>query len=323
MSWSAAFLAATVACITGLVLQPLMIRWLRRWGILDVPNHRSSHSTTTPRGGGLALILALVVGTLVAPMSVPTTAVLLGGCVLLGGVGLVDDLRGLPPGVRLMAQLGVGALAGLLLPAPINYLSAILCSLWVASFVNAFNFMDGINGISALTGLVAGVAYLVMSWSYNNAAALTFSAALAGACLSFLPFNAFRARVFLGDVGSYALGFAIAALGWVVWAAGVPLLLAISPTALYLGDTATTITRRWQRNEPLTQAHREHVYQRLTQSGWSHLQTSAFVASVQGGVIIAAALGTSLAPWLTLLAVPILGLYLLGPRMPKRSAAHQ
>ena len=325
MSWSTALLAATIAFVAGLVLQPLSIRWLRRRGILDIPNHRSSHAATTPRGGGLAVIAALLVGTLaVSTTTGPTTAVLLGGCIVLGGVGLVDDLRGLPPQIRLLAQLGVGALAGLLLPEPIIALAAILvCSVWVASFVNAFNFMDGINGISALTGLVAGIAYSAMGYHYGDPEAAAFSAALAGACLAFLPFNTPKARVFLGDVGSYALGFAIAALGWAVWAAGAPLLLALAPTSVYLVDTGSTLVRRWRRGEALTQAHREHVYQRLTQAGWSHIRTSTFVALVQVSVIVVTSLGALITPWFTILAVPVLGLYLLSPRVLQRSPAHQ
>ncbi len=291
--------------------------------MLDIPNHRSSHDVTTPRGGGLAVVVAVVLGSMAATPSDSAIWILIGGCLALGAVGLVDDLQGVDPTARLSAQVLVGALAGLLLPHPVGLLAAVaLCALWVASFVNAFNFMDGINGISALTGLVAGIAYATMGYSYDDSAALTFGAAMAGACLSFLPYNAPRARVFLGDVGSYALGFAIAAIGWVVWAAGAPLVLALAPTSVYLVDTGFTLLRRLQRGEPITQAHREHVYQRLTQAGWSHLRTSIFVAGVQGVVIVAAALGASVSPWLVLLAVPVLGLYLLSPRVLQRSPTH-
>lgn len=271
------------------------------------------------------MIAALLVGTLaVSTTTGPTTGVLLGGCIVLGGVGLVDDLRGLPPKIRLLAQLGAGALAGLLLPEPINALAAIVvCSVWIASFVNAFNFMDGINGISALTGLVAGIAYWAIGNHYGDLTAATFSAALAGACLAFLPFNAPNARVFLGDVGSYALGFAIAALGWATWAAGAPLLLALAPTSVYLVDTGSTLVRRWRRGESLTQAHREHIYQRLTQAGWSHIRTATFVACVQGSVIVVTSLGALMTPWFTILAVPVLGLYVLSPRVLQRSPARQ
>ena len=319
MSLSSAFTAAAISLVVGLALQPLAIRWLRQRGMMDVPNHRSSHAAITPRGGGLAVLAALLVGTLSQSPRGTTTAILVLGTSVLGAVGLVDDLRGLQPKVRLVAQLGVGALAGLWLPAPMLALASLAaCALWVASFVNAFNFMDGINGISALTALVAGISYATMGYSVDDAAILGFGAALAGAALSFLRFNVPRAQVFLGDVGSYGLGFAIAALGWAVWVAGIPLLLAIAPAAVYLVDTGSTLIARWRRGESLTEAHREHVYQRLTQGGWSHVRTSVFVACVQVAVVSTVALGFASSMWVATLAIPVLGLYWASPRIVRR-----
>lgn len=316
MNWESGLVAALVALISGLLLQPPGIRWLRHRGVMDVPNHRSSHVTLTPRGGGLAVLAALAIGTLVTADGQALSWALVLGCLLLGGVGLVDDLRGLPPKARLGAQLLVGVLAGVMLPAPVDLVVAAgICSVWIASFVNAFNFMDGINGISALTGLVGGASYAAIGYTYGDFASVTFGGALAGASLSFLPFNSPKARVFLGDVGSYALGFAIAALAWVTWAAGAPLALALAPTLVYLADTGSTLIRRWKRGESLTQAHREHVYQELTRGGWSHLATAAFVAAVQGVVTTAAWLGTSMSPWFALLALAALALYLASPRL--------
>ncbi len=319
MSLAAAFGSAAIALAVGLALQPLAIRWLKHRGMMDVPNHRSSHAAITPRGGGLAVLAALLVGTLSQSPLGTTTAVLVLGTFVLGAVGLIDDLRGLRPKVRLVAQFGVGALAGLSLPAPMLALaSAAACALWVASFVNAFNFMDGINGISALTALVAGISYAAMGYSVDDPATLGFGAALVGAAISFLPFNVPRAQVFLGDVGSYGLGFAIAALGWAVWVAGIPFLLAIAPAAVYLIDTGSTLMARWRRGEFLSEAHREHVYQRLTQGGWSHLRTSVFVACVQVVVISTVALGLASSMWVASLAIIVLALYWASPRIVRR-----
>lgn len=276
--------AAATSLALGLVLQPLLIPWLRRRGVMDIPNQRSSHATVTPRGGGLAVVVALGAGLLV---SQPDSQILLAylGCVALGALGMVDDFRGLDPKLRLALLLVVGGVAGAVLGSPLPFVLAVpMMALWTTTYVNAFNFMDGINGISGLTGVVAGASYWAMGDVLGDPSLEALGAALGGACLSFLPFNVPRARVFLGDVGSYAIGFAIAALAWLAWSARAPAWVALAPTLVYLADTGTTLLRRWRRGEPLTQAHREHAYQRLVQGGSSHVRVAVLVAGVQVGV---------------------------------------
>ena len=141
-------------------------------------------------------------------------------------------------------------------------------------------------GYPGLTALVAGVAYALMGLEFDSNAAVVIGAGLCGASISFLPYNVPRARVFLGDVGSYSLGFVIAALAGIICAAGAPLALALAPTAVYLADTGTTLVRRYRRGAPLTEAHREHTYQLLAVGGWSHTQVSLVVAGVQTLVVI-------------------------------------
>lgn len=270
-----------VSLTVGLLLQPLLIRWLRQRGVVDVPNERSSHITATPRGGGIAVVVALAAGLIVGQQGGPDVAVVLLMSVALGAVGLVDDFRGLSAKLRLVILLGVGATTGWLLSPSISALLAVsVMAVWTAAYVNAFNFMDGINGISGLSGLVAGIAYLFMGYSFGSPSLVAVGAALAGACLSFLPFNMPRARVFLGDVGSYALGFVIAACSWIAWASGVPLLLALAPTSVYLVDTGTTLVRRARQREALMEAHRSHTYQQLVTSGLSHSAVAICVAMV-------------------------------------------
>lgn len=270
-----------VSLVVGLVVQPLLIPWLNRRGVIDIPNERSSHVSVTPRGGGIAVVAALTAGLLVGRQGGWDVAVVLLMSVILGGVGLVDDFRGLGAKLRLAILLLTGATAGLLLSSDLSLFLAIPAMAgWTAAYVNAFNFMDGINGISGLSGLVAGIAYLFMGYSFESPSLVALGAALAGACLSFLPFNMLRARVFLGDVGSYSLGFVVAACTWIAWAAGAPLVLALAPTSVYLVDTGMTILRRARAGEPLMQAHRSHTYQRLVTSGWSHAAVAICVAVI-------------------------------------------
>lgn len=206
---------------------------------------------------------------------------------VIGAVGLVDDFRTLSARLRLVLLLLVGLLAGLALSGPIPALfAAPLMALWTASYVNAFNFMDGINGISGISGLVAGVAYLAMGIGYDSTSLVALGAALSGASLAFLPFNLPKARVFLGDVGSYSMGFIIASSAWLAWANGAPLLLALAPSSVYLVDTGVTLMRRMRAGEPLAEAHRHHTYQRLVDGGWSHAAVSALVGLTAATVTV-------------------------------------
>lgn len=286
MSWWVA--SALAALLTGVALQPLLIPWLRRMGVMDVPNHRSSHVEATPRGGGIAVLAALGVGLVVAQVGAPAW-ITFAGCLALAAIGLVDDFGEVDAKVRLAALLLVGAGAGGLLESPLPLVLAIpFMAAWTAAYVNAFNFMDGINGISALSGIVAGGAFMAMGSGYDSPELAGLGAALLGACLSFLPFNLPRAKVFLGDVGSYGVGFVIAAGVWLAWGAGAPLLLAASPTVVYLADTGWTLLRRAHSGAPLMQAHREHAYQRLVAGGRSHTAVSLMVAGASGAIVLLA-----------------------------------
>lgn len=288
------WLVLFVSVATGFLVQPLVIRWLKSHGVLDVPNERSSHVSITPRGGGIAVVLSLGAGLLLGHEAGRDVAVVLLGATILGAVGLTDDLRGLNASARLAILLIVGALAGLLLGSPIPLIIAVpAMAVWITAYVNAFNFMDGINGVSGMTGIVAGVSYALMGNAFHSEVAVVTGAALAGGSAAFLPYNYPLAKVFLGDVGSYSIGFTIAALGWVVWAAGAPLLLALAPTAVYMADTGSTLVQRFRRGSPLMDAHREHTYQRLVLAGKSHTLVALLVAGFQVLTVLFVQIGES------------------------------
>ena len=288
-----------VSLAGGLVLTGVTIPALKRAQFIDVPNHRSSHSHPVPRGGGLAVVVCRAI---LAPAALGMTrevAVIVAATVLLASVGLVDDLRSLPSGVRLLAQGGTAAAAAAAL------ISGGSASWWwlpvlvvaVAGYVNAFNFMDGVNGISALTGVAVG---LWWAWAGDRQDHLTLSTlglVLAGTCLGFLPWNAPVARVFLGDVGSYGVGVFVALLSTVAVVDGLPLLWALAPLAVYGADTGWVIVKRLRAGSRLTQAHREHVYQRLVDGGWPHLAAAALCATATASVCAAAGLAVDGSWW--------------------------
>jgi UDP-GlcNAc:undecaprenyl-phosphate GlcNAc-1-phosphate transferase len=288
--------AFSVALVAALGLTGLILPALRRAQLLDVPNERSSHSTPVPRGGGLAVMAAVTVASIAAALT--------GGDVLwvplvvalaLAAVGLVDDRSSLPGLARLVLQLLAGAVLAAwawsaVAPSSAVGLSMVVVLIAVAGYVNAFNFMDGINGISALTTVVAGAWWCWVGAEYDVEGLVVVGAVLAGAMLGFAPWNAPRARVFLGDVGSYGIGFLIVAGGSWAWANGVPLLLCLAPLVVYLADTGWVLAKRAVGGRPLMQAHREHVYQQLVDQGWSHTASSLLCAGASVVVCLAAAM---------------------------------
>ena len=154
-------------------------------------------------------------------------------------------------------------------------LSAAIAFLWLAGYTNAFNFMDGINGLAASQAAFTGLGMALLTSVVSGppiSAPLLLSVILAGAALGFLPHNFPKTRMFMGDVGSAPLGFLLATL--VLWSArdyGWSLLIPLALLhANFVLDTGITLVRRIIRRERWYAAHREHFYQRLVRSGKSH-----------------------------------------------------
>lgn len=253
-----------------LVSAPWVRRSMTRLGVVDRPNHRSSHTAVTPRGGGLACLVgataAVVASVAARGLGLPWAAI--GAAVGLCAVGYLDDRRSLPAVPRLLIQASAGVAMG---AAAGGASWAVIGAVVVPFIVNVVNFMDGINGI---TGLHVGWWGLFVLWlgTRDGLPTLAFVGALcAGSALGFLPANFPHAKMFLGDAGSYLLGGLLAA-GVLYGGANLsrPALVLI-PLTLYLADTVSTLARRLLTRAPLMTAHRNHVYQQLTsQLGYSH-----------------------------------------------------
>lgn len=322
-----ALLAMAVSCIAG----PVVLRLLRRASVLDYPSERSSHAIPVPRGGGVAP----AVGALVALATTPGLPDRLRWTVFLGvgafGVlGLIDDVRGIPALPRLGMQLALAVCAGALLldnltgSAQWRLTFAVGAVLWLTAFVNAFNFMDGIDGISIAQAVGTGATWLFVG-RYSDVPALAYGGAiLAGAALGFAPLNLPKARMFLGDAGSYFLGAWLAVFALLGLRAGVPPEAVLAPLTLYVADTGVTLVRRVARGAQWYAPHRDHVYQRLVDRGWSHPTVSALVA---GCVLACGGLGAlTLSASLLARAVAdvaiagVVGAYLFSPRWLARHA---
>ncbi len=230
--------------------------------LLDAPGERRSHSVPTPRGGGIAIVAGTVLAALFLAIQGPLPILLAFGLGtgLVAAVGWVDDHRPLSPWLR----LGVHALAAAVFAAVLAREGAGAAAVAVGFLAplvltNIWNFMDGIDGIAASQAVIVVLACLPFLPDPHDALAL----ALVAACMGFLPFNFPRARIFMGDVGSGALGFAIGALLALAVAAGGSegaawLLLPLAP---FLVDAGLTLLRRMLRGERWWTPHVQHAYQ--------------------------------------------------------------
>jgi len=272
--------AAAVTAAMGPPVRAL----LERWRLQDEPNWRSSHTRPVPRGGGLAVAAGIIVGLLAAP---EVGDRLLAGVLVvglgLGIVGFADDVRrGVPAAVRLAATIAIVAV-GLVVISPTagwwSPLAAVIALGWIVAYVNAFNFMDGINGISSAQAVVGGVAIAAVGHQVGAPDVAVVAAVVAGAGLGFAPHNVPTARLFLGDVGAYLLGAVLALLVVATVSRGAPVEAATFAFLIYGADTAVTLGRRVARGDRWWDAHREHTYQRLVDAGWSHAATAGFVGA--------------------------------------------
>lgn len=291
-------MGAVAAAVLTLALTPVVLMALRRSGVLDHPNARSSHDTPVVRGGGIAIAVAALAAAWANVAFAGRTPWGLGGvvaaAVLCGAIGLAEDLRGIPSRPRLAVQLAASAVACVVLlddlsgPLAWRVVFGAGAWLWIVAYTNGFNFMDGVNGISAVQSIVAGGVWWWIGSSQDVDALAWGGAILSGVAVGFLPYNFPRARLFLGDVGSYFIGGWQAALLVVGFRAGLPPEAVIAPLVVYLADTATTIVRRIVAGEVWHEPHRDHSYQRLVRQGWSHAATTALVG---GAVAICSLLG--------------------------------
>ena len=233
-------------------------------GLMDAPNQRSSHHTPTPRAGGLGLLAALIFlglsGYFPAHLWLPAGLVALSG--------LYDDIRNLKPVPKLLCQLAAAIFLLTGLPVSDFSLPVLLwlgfALLFLVGTTNITNFMDGINGLAAVTGIIAFAGLAVFGILTQAAPTLVVAnLAMLAACAGFLPFNFPRARVFMGDTGSLLLGFLLG--GQIIWLSRTPadFLGLISLLFPFYADGLTTLFLRWRAGEPLTEAHRRHLYQVL------------------------------------------------------------
>lgn len=238
---------------------------------LDAPNHRSLHTALTPRTGGLAIML----GVLIAFAVLGALWVWIGIVAGFMLVSLMDDVHGLQVRWRLATQLllCVGFVWLFMHQQPWwVLLFAVLALVWMS---NLYNFMDGSDGLAGGMGLFGFSTYALASYTAGDMQLAMMSASVSASCLAFLFFNFYPAKIFMGDAGSIPLGFLAGAIGLYGWQHALwPIWLPVLVFSPFIVDATITLLKRALRREKVWQAHREHYYQRLIQMGWGHKKTA-------------------------------------------------
>jgi len=301
--------AVAGAAILSFLLTGLATWYAGRRGLLDHPGERHSHTEITPRGGGAGLVLAM----LIVSLSLVETGTddfwvrcIAPGILVLAATGWWDDHASLSARFRFSVQLvvtcwllwcalGVGWLQGIV--------SLTFCGLFVIWMTNMYNFMDGSNGMAGLQGVFAASVLAGLFQHSGDVPYAMYSMILAACCLGFLPWNLGRAKVFMGDVGSLALGFVFAALLLYGYGSGAfSLPVAGLVMLLFLTDSTMTLLFRVIRGERWYNAHRQHLYQRLIASGWAHGQVAVLYQAINITLVLP---GILLAVYLPDLAWPV------------------
>ncbi len=320
---AAVFIASVL--LTGIIRRLALAR-----GVMDVPNARSSHVLPTPRGGGLAIVVTVLVtiGAMYLRGNVPPD---LAAALLIGGpfvalIGFIDDLRSVSVVARLAVQFAAFAWCvyrlGPLPPIQFGFAvvdlgvaGSIIAVVFLVWFLNLYNFMDGIDGIASVEAIsVMTFATLLMFWQQGEPSIVFALLVVTAAAAGFLIWNWPPARIFMGDAGSGFLGFFVGSIAWATIAHGrLSIWVWLILLGAFIVDATVTLLRRWARGARLAQAHRSHAYQRLSRKYGSHLRVTLGILLINAFWLdplayLAAArpsLGTAAAAlaWLPLIAV--------------------
>jgi FlaA1/EpsC-like NDP-sugar epimerase/UDP-N-acetylmuramyl pentapeptide phosphotransferase/UDP-N-acetylglucosamine-1-phosphate transferase len=293
---------------------------------LDKPNARSLHTSPIPRAGGQAIFAA---GLLCAA----TTQLSWGYGLALGivfAISLRDDWRPLTPFARLAVQAFATLLVIATSKSQLPILTLVLVAVLIIWATNLYNFMDGSDGLAGLIGAIGLLSLSLASYgapvaSEHTPAIATTAFALAGACLGFLVFNWPPAKIFMGDCGAVTLGFAIAGLSFLgvtqnIWPAWFPILVFFP----FVADATLTLLIRAMKRQPLWEAHREHVYQKLVLLGLGKGPVLAIYGSA--ALVCAALAHAALRGWISplmaylLASLPMAMLYVSTQRVWARES---
>jgi UDP-GlcNAc:undecaprenyl-phosphate GlcNAc-1-phosphate transferase len=306
---------AVSALLLTLALTPACRALCRRWGWVDQPDLRKAHRGPLPRAGGIAIVLGYAAALALfrfsplwasysfpwAPLSVRE---LLPAVMVAFGTGLLDDIYGLRPWMKVVGQTcaaGMACYAGVQIHGIGGHIIANawwhvpLTVLWLVGCSNAFNLIDGLDGLAVGVGLFATATAFLSALISGNAALAFVTAPLLGALLGFLPYNFSPASIFMGDCGSLTVGFLLGCFG-VVWSQKSATLLGMTAPLIALAipllDTALAIARRFLRHQPVFKGDRGHIHHRLLARGFTPRRV-AYMLYASAGIVAGLSLALS------------------------------
>jgi UDP-N-acetylmuramyl pentapeptide phosphotransferase/UDP-N-acetylglucosamine-1-phosphate transferase len=261
-------------------------QWLEKRRILDHPNERSSHEVPTPRGGGWLIVIITLVTVLafaIAAQKWNQSLVYVGLGTLIAWIGWLDDVSSLSTRFRFLMQgiaaalviVFIGYFKSVTIPVfgeiQFGFLAIPITFVWIIGLTNAYNFMDGIDGISGGVAVAAGLGWMILSSTsdiFQGSTAFWVGLAIAASSLGFLGHNWPPAKIFMGDVSSTFLGFSFAVLPlFSAKVGGDALLLGTTILWTFIMDAGVTFLIRLAKREKVFSPHRTHLYQRLVISG--------------------------------------------------------
>jgi UDP-GlcNAc:undecaprenyl-phosphate GlcNAc-1-phosphate transferase len=328
-----AFLRHLLFCAGLAGISALVVRAAIDARVMDRPNARSAHTVPTPRGGGIGVVTAFMLGIAMlygfaqfSRIAEPYFRGVILSALVIAVVSFVDDLYNWPFSIKLAAQIGAAVTAiasGLFVSAigvpfwgviELDWFGPLFTIGWIVFVTNAMNFIDGLNGLASGVTLIASLFLAAIAVSQGGWFVYFAAMVLAAGIIGFLPFNFPRARIFMGDVGSQFCGFMLAMLGVAAARfANVEMSLLLVPMLIsgVLFDVTFTLIRRLFNGDRITQAHRSHLYQIAHRAGMDAWQITlvhwGFAAI--GGVVAMAFVASPMQ------VKPALPLLLLLPQM--------
>ena len=297
-----------ISATASLVLTPLLRRFCERYRLVDEPlDQRRVHLRAVPRLGGIAIFLSLLIPLSILPLlnNLLTQSLrpdrrgvivflVCGVLVLL--LGVYDDLRGANAGVKFAGLAGVGVLfyilGGRIITLSIPFVGSVtlhpvlgflLTLIWVVGIANAFNLIDGVDGLASGAALFSSLVLLSVSLIQGRALVAVIALVLTGALAGFLRYNFNPASIFLGDSGSLFVGFSLAALsiqGSQKASTAVAVAIPILAFGLPVVDTGVSIARRFLSAKPIFKGDREHIHHMLLERGWSQRRVALVLYGV-------------------------------------------
>jgi len=306
----------------------LIRRYAERRQIIDHPNERSSHVTPTPRGAGLAVVILVIgMGLWFAREAGWSRSLIYIVCgLVIAWLGWRDDVSSLPARLRFAVQglvaavsiFGLGYFKAVTIPLfgelQLGVVGVIITFLWIVGLINAYNFMDGIDGIAGGVALAGALGWMMLASHMHNNFVFWIALAIAASSLGFLGHNWSPAKIFMGDVASTFLGYTFAVLPLLsADQGGDALMLGTLLMWTFIMDSSVTFFQRLFKGEKLLYGHRSHLYQRLVIGGYKHATVSTFyilLTLLASLLSYAWSWGQSYAPPLIILGLPVIWILL-------------